>query len=101
MKNTKVIQLLPDKENIRYIVEKAKNEETVETLSWLLQDLNLFCGGMDKTGILCCSIKECGEIYETFLFNLSDALQSHFPMYHAKTRTPAIALRTNSHGRNS
>lgn len=64
MKNTKIIQLSPDKENIRYIVEKAKNEEIGETLSWLLHDLNLFCGDMDKTVIFCCSIKECGEIYE-------------------------------------
>ena len=85
MKNTKIIQLSPDKENIRYIVEKAKNEEIGETLSWLLHDLNLFCGDMDKTVIFCCSIKECGEIYETFLYNLSDAQQSHFAMYHAKT----------------
>lgn len=85
MKNTKVIQRSPDKENMRYIVKKAKDEEIEETLSWLLHDLNLFCGDMEKTVIFCCSIKECGEIYETFLYNLSDEQHCHFAMYHAKT----------------
>ena len=85
MKNTKVIQLSPDKENMRYIVEKASGE-IEQTFSWLLYDLNLFRGDTEKTVIFCCSIKECGEIYETFLYNKSDhEQQRHFAMYHAKT----------------
>ena len=85
MKNTKVIQLSPDKENMRYIVEKASGE-IEQTFSWLLYDLNLFRGDMEKTVIFCCSIKECGEIYETFLYSKSDhEQQRHFAMYHAKT----------------
>ena len=40
---------------------------------------------MDKTVIFCCSITQCVEIYEAFLYNLSDAQRSHFAMYHAKT----------------
>ncbi len=84
MKNTEVIKLSPDKENIRYIIEKASGE-IEQTFSWLLHDLNLFHGDMNKTVIFCCSIKECGEIYETFLYNQSDEQQCHFAMYHAKT----------------
>ena len=71
MKNTKVIQLSPDKENMRYIVEKASGE-IEKTFSWSLFDLNLFRGDREKTVIFCCSTKECGEIYETFLYNKSD-----------------------------
>jgi superfamily II DNA helicase RecQ len=85
LKNSKVIQLSPDKENVKYIVERAC-DEIDNTFSWLRNNLkNCNADQMEKTVVFCCSIKECGDIYESFLFNLPGEYQSCFAMYHAKT----------------
>lgn len=64
MVNTKVIYLSPDKENIKYVVEKADEKGLDATFGWIIEDLKKNLEGCPKTIIFCTSFKECGEIYD-------------------------------------
>lgn len=83
MRNPKVIRQSPDKKNISYHVEKAK--ELDETFKWILDLFSSCIAEIPKTIIYCRSLKDCGEIYSLF-----DEIATHseapvVSMYHSKT----------------
>lgn len=83
MRNPKVIRQSPDKKNISYHVEKAK--ELDETFEWILDLFSSCIAEIPKTIIYCRSLKDCGEIYSLF-----DEIATHseapvVSMYHSKT----------------
>ena len=82
MVNVKIVCLSPDKENVKYIVEKAKID-LEETFDWLIKDMIRYQQSTEKTVIFCRSFKECGDIYDTFLSNLPSS--NGIAMYHART----------------
>ena len=82
MVNVKMVGLSPDKENVKYIVEKAKID-LEETFDWLIEDMIRYQQNTKKTVIFCRSFKECGDIYDIFLSNLPSS--NGIAMYHART----------------
>ena len=88
MKNTQLVSLSPDKENIKYIVEMAnKYGDLDKTFSWLIKDLKENGVNTQKTIVFCSSFKECGDIYDTLLQCLPETYLNYIAMYHAKTPT--------------
>ena len=85
MVNTKVIYLSPDKENIKYIVQKADKAGLHVTFSWIIEDLKKHLQACPKTIIFCTSFKECGEVYDTFSDIMPDTFTTYYAMYHSKT----------------
>ena len=64
MRNAKLIRQSPDKKNISYHVEKAK--ELDETFQWILDLFASPVAEIPKTIIYCRSLKDWGEIYSLF-----------------------------------
>ncbi|CAB4045087.1 probable Werner syndrome ATP-dependent helicase homolog 1 [Paramuricea clavata] len=65
MVNVITVHLSPDKENVKYVVEKA-NIDLDETFGWLIKDILTHRQHTEKTVIFCQSFKECGDLYDTF-----------------------------------
>jgi hypothetical protein len=85
MVNTNVIYLSPDKENIKYVVEKVDKAGLDVTFGWIIEDLKQHLEACPKTIIFCTSFKECGELYDTFSDILPDSFTAYYAMYHSKT----------------
>ena len=83
MKSAKVVNLSPDKSNIKLSVKKLnRDEEPDETFASLIKDLKTKGCEMKKTIIYCRSITACGDIFEVLLENLDNEL---YGMFHSKT----------------
>ncbi|XP_020617732.1 probable Werner syndrome ATP-dependent helicase homolog 1 [Orbicella faveolata] len=80
MTSVKTIRMSPDKRNVKYIVEKAKNE-LQDTFGWLISDM-VNNAHAEKTVVFCLSLKAC-DIYDTFQHFLP--CKSKVAMYHSKT----------------
>lgn len=83
MKSAKVVNLSPDKSNIKLRVKKLnRDEELDESFASLIKDLKTKGCEMKKTIIYCRSITACGDIFEVLLENLDNELHV---MLHSKT----------------
>ena len=83
MKSAKVVNLSPDKSNVKLSVKKLnRDEELDETFASLIKDLKTKGCEMKKTIIYCRSITACGDIFEVLLENLDNEL---YGMFHSKT----------------
>ena len=84
MKGAKVVNLSPNKSNIKLCVSKLdRNEELDKTLAPLIEDLKSKGREMKKTIIYCRSITACGDIFEVLLENLP--ANELYGMFHSKT----------------
>ncbi|XP_068722286.1 ATP-dependent helicase wrn-1-like isoform X2 [Montipora capricornis] len=84
MKSAKVVNLSPNKSNIKLCVSKLdRNEELDETFASLIEDLKSKGCEMKKTIIYCRSITACGDIFEVLLENLPN--NELYGMFHSKT----------------
>ena len=84
MKNPKVVNLSPNKSNIKLCVSKLDgNEELDKIFTSLIEDLKSKGLEMKKTIIYCRSITACGANFEVLLENLP-AIEL-YGMFHSKT----------------
>lgn len=83
MRNAKLIRQSPDKKNISYHVEKAK--ELDETFQWMLDLFSFPVAEIPKTIIYCRSLKDCGEMYSLFDEVAANSQVPVVTMYHSKT----------------
>ena len=83
MRNAKLIRQSPDKKNISYHVEKAK--ELDEMFQWILDLFSSSVTEIPKTIIYCRSLKDCGEIYSLFDEVATNSQAKVVTMYHSKT----------------
>ena len=83
MRNAKLIRQSPDKKNISYHVEKAK--ELDEIFQWILDLFSSSVTEIPKTIIYCRSLKDCGEIYSLFVEVATNSQAPVVTMYHGKT----------------
>lgn len=90
MKNAMVLNLSPNKSNIRLCVLKLdRNEELEETFAFLIKTLKSKSYEMKKKTIVYCrSITTCEGIYEVLLENLSD--NELHGMFHSKTPNSTV-----------
>lgn len=60
----KIIRMLFDKRNVKYVVEKVKSE-LQDIFGWFISDMinNLY---VEKIIIFCQLLKVCGDIYDIF-----------------------------------
>ena len=82
MRNAKLIRQSPDKKNISYHVEKAK--ELDEMFQWILDLFSSSVTETPKTIIYCRSLKDCGEIYSLFDEVATNSQAKVVTMYHSK-----------------
>ena len=110
-----IIQLSPNRPNIRYSVVKVRRELDI-TFRWLLDDLRAKRRTMPRVFVFCRSITMCTQLYKLFLSELQehsydppsstpDIQRRLFAMFHAKiddkdkakimdsVRNPAAACR--------
>ena len=83
MRNPKLIRQSPDKKNICYHVEKAK--ELDETFKCILHLFSSAVAEIPKTIIYCRSLKDWGEIYSLFDEIATQSEAPFVSMYHSKT----------------
>ena len=84
MSDVKTVRMTPDKENVKYVIQRAKSE-LQETFLWLIKDIIKNKEHTEKTVLFCQSFKACGDIYETFQHNLPNTCTNTVAMFHSKT----------------
>ena len=84
MKNAMVVNLSPNKSNIKLCVLKIdRNEELEETFASLIETLKSKSYEMKKNIVYCRSFTTCGDIYEVLLQNLPN--NELYGIFHSKT----------------
>ena len=84
MRDVKLIKILPDKPNCKFMVRKCSGEIEDE-FKWVLNELKEKKREFPKTLIYCRTLSSCGEFYSFFTQELDATYKGMFAMYHSKT----------------
>ena len=84
MTAVKTVRMSPDKENVKYVIERAKPDLEV-TFGWLINAIHEKKEHSEKTVVFCQSFKECGDVYDLFQHFIPSGCNSFVAMFHSKT----------------
>ncbi|EDO46405.1 predicted protein [Nematostella vectensis] len=83
MQNARVINLAPDKKNIKLNIKKVGRDVELENIFTTIIKKLSNGGQVEKTIIYCKSINACGDIYEVLSENVES--KETYAMFHSKT----------------